>query len=58
LLYWPPGSRRPPTQRIAAIITASHYVLKDTTVASGEWEGMRRDQNGAWQSCSPTAVMR
>jgi hypothetical protein len=36
--------------RSSIIITASHYVLKDTTVASGEWEGMRRDQNGAWQS--------
>jgi hypothetical protein len=32
------------------IISAHHYVLKDTTVASGEWEGMRRDQNGAWKS--------
>ena len=32
------------------IITAHHYVLKDTTVASGEWEGMRRDAKGAWQS--------
>jgi hypothetical protein len=32
------------------IISAHHYVLKDTTVASGEWEGMRRDENGAWKS--------
>jgi Calcineurin-like phosphoesterase len=32
------------------IISAHHYVLKDTTVASGEWEGMRRDANGAWRS--------
>jgi hypothetical protein len=32
------------------IISAHHYVLKDTTVASGEWEGMRRDPNGAWTS--------
>jgi hypothetical protein len=36
--------------RSSIIVTADHYVLKDTTVASGEWEGMRRDQNGAWQS--------
>jgi hypothetical protein len=36
--------------RSSIIVTASHYVLKDTTVASGEWEGMRRDQNGAWKS--------
>ena len=34
----------------AIIITAHHYVLRDTTVASGEWEGMRRDEKGAWQS--------
>ena len=26
-----------------------HYVLKDTTVASGEWEGLQRDENGAWK---------
>jgi Calcineurin-like phosphoesterase len=31
------------------IISAHHYVLKDTTVASGEWEGMRRDEHGEWQ---------
>jgi hypothetical protein len=30
------------------IISAHHYVLKNTTVASGEWEGMRRDASGAW----------
>src|SRR4029078_6798557 len=32
------------------VTTAAHYVLKDSTVASGEWEGMRRDEKGAWQS--------
>jgi hypothetical protein len=32
------------------IIAAHHYVLKDTTVASGEWEGMQRDDKGGWQS--------
>ena len=32
------------------IISAHHYVLKNTTVASGEWEGMRRDEQGAWHS--------
>lgn len=31
------------------IITAHHYVLKDTTVASGEWEGMRRTADGGWR---------
>lgn len=36
--------------RSSIIVTAHHYVLKDTTVASGEWEGMRRDANGAWTS--------
>jgi hypothetical protein len=30
------------------IISAHHYVLKNTTVASGDWEGMRRDEKGAW----------
>lgn len=35
--------------RDSIIITAHHYVLKDTTVASGEWEGMQRDEHGAWQ---------
>jgi hypothetical protein len=34
----------------SVIISAHHYVLKDTTVASGEWEGMRRDEKGAWKS--------
>ena len=32
------------------IISAHHYVLKDTTVASGEWEGMQRDENGSWKT--------
>lgn len=32
------------------IISAHHYMLKNTTVASGEWEGMRRDSSGAWKS--------
>jgi len=36
--------------RTSIIISAHHYVLKDTTVASGEWEGMRHDANGAWIS--------
>jgi hypothetical protein len=36
--------------RSSIIISAHHYVLKDTTVASGEWEGMQRDENGGWKS--------
>jgi len=32
------------------IVTAHHYVLRETTVASGEWEGMSRDENGDWQT--------
>jgi hypothetical protein len=32
------------------IISAHHYVLKNTTVASGEWEGMVRDDTGGWRS--------
>lgn len=31
------------------IISVHHYVLKNTTVASGEWEGMRKDENGKWR---------
>jgi len=31
------------------IITAHHYVLKNTTVASGEWEGLVRDEEGNWR---------
>jgi hypothetical protein len=31
------------------IISAHHYVLKNTTVASGEWQGMRRDETGNWK---------
>ncbi len=30
------------------IITAHHYVLKNTTVASGEWEGLVRTNQGGW----------
>lgn len=32
------------------IISAHHYMLKNTTVASGEWEGMRRDEKGQWKN--------
>ena len=32
------------------IVSAHHYMLKETTVASGEWEGMRRDKDGTWRS--------
>ena len=32
------------------IISAHHYVLKNTTVASDDWEGMRRDASGGWES--------
>ncbi|TGB37457.1 hypothetical protein [Mycolicibacterium peregrinum] len=32
--------------RDSIIVTVHHYVLKDTTVASGEWEGVRRDSDG------------
>jgi len=34
----------------AIIISVHHYVLKDTTVASGEWEGLRRSANGQWRT--------
>lgn len=32
------------------IVTAHHYVLKDTTVASGDWEGLQRTADGGWKS--------
>jgi hypothetical protein len=34
------------SNRDKIIISAHHYMLKNTTVASGEWEGMRKDENG------------
>ena len=34
----------------ANIVSVHHYVLKDTTVASGPWEGMRKDADGNWRS--------
>ena len=37
------------SNRTSVIITAHHYVLKNTTVASGEWEGMRRAEDGTWK---------
>jgi len=33
----------------SVIISAHHYVLKNTTVASGDWEGFRRGDKGEWQ---------
>lgn len=30
------------------ILTAHHYLLKNTTVATGDWEGMKRTDTGAW----------
>ncbi|CAM2839555.1 hypothetical protein BST27_08665 [Mycobacterium intermedium] len=33
----------------AIIVTVHHYVLKNTTVASGEWEGVRKGPDGRWQ---------
>ena len=32
------------------IISAHHYMLKETTVASGDWEGLRKGDDGQWQS--------
>ena len=31
------------------IVSAHHHMLKETTVASGPWEGYRQDENGAWR---------
>ena len=38
------------SHRDCIIVSVHHYMLKDTTVASGEWEGMRKDVDGNWQS--------
>lgn len=32
------------------IISAHHYMLKETTVASGPWEGVRQRPDGTWES--------
>ena len=32
------------------IVSAHHYLLKETTVATGEWEGVRRNAEGRWAS--------
>ncbi|MFN0165254.1 MAG: metallophosphoesterase family protein [Bryobacteraceae bacterium] len=32
------------------IVSTHHYLLKNTTIASGEWEGMRKDELGNWRS--------
>ena len=32
------------------VVSAHHYMLKETTVASGDWEGMRQDAHGNWDS--------
>ncbi len=32
------------------IISAHHHMLKETTVASGEWEGFEKDEDGNWKS--------
>lgn len=32
------------------IVSAHHYMLKETTVASGAWEGMRRNEDGTWRT--------
>jgi hypothetical protein len=37
--------RRVEANRDSLILTAHHYMLRDTTVASGEWEGVKMDQN-------------
>lgn len=30
------------------IVSVHHYLLKDTTVATGHWEGMKKDAEGNW----------
>jgi hypothetical protein len=38
------------SNRDSIIVSTHHYMLKNTTVASGEWEGMRKGPDGQWQS--------
>jgi hypothetical protein len=38
------------TNRDSIIISVHHYMLKNTTVASGEWEGLKKDAQGNWQN--------
>lgn len=41
--------RQVAANRDAIIISAHHYMLKDTTTASGEWEGLLKDERGNWR---------
>jgi len=34
----------------AIIISAHHHMLKETTVASGPWEGFKKKADGSWES--------
>ncbi len=36
--------------RDAIIISTHHHMLRETTVASGPWEGFLKDEKGHWQS--------
>lgn len=38
------------SNRDAIIVTVHHYMLKDTTTASGAWEGMLKNADGKWRS--------
>lgn len=38
------------THRDKILVSAHHYLLKDTTVATGDWEGLRRDEHGRWRT--------
>ncbi len=31
------------------VASAHHHMLKETTVASGPWEGYQKDEHGAWR---------
>lgn len=38
------------SNRDAIIVSAHHYMLKNTTTASGEWQGFRKGGGGKWVS--------
>lgn len=44
-LWW---KKQVETNPGSIIISVHHYMLKDTTVASGDWEGLRKDAQGNW----------
>ena len=45
--WWKDHTER---NRDSIIISAHHHMLRETTVASGPWEGFKKKSDGTWQS--------